>query len=406
VRTLKINPITAILFVVFFYPIIKGFIFEFSSHNLKRDIYSVESDINFVVSLILGFYFTRKIFVQHEEHIFKRIYDYLSPYVESYIEEKPIIIYVVALPIIFLIVFYLVKSIFYLLNFILLYPILDGIENTLRNRSKIFKKIVGALFEFPRAVCYILFITFLLNVLSILNLSPSIEKYLEVSRIYNYLCTNIVIPITNSNVAKKLPSIINNSLKIEIVQNDSDGFDNENDTSEADETDSSVKKLKQRTIVYYNGVTLEEGIRSNKEINELAKEVAGNTNDKKAKARNIYKWIGENIDYDYSKASRVLNNDFNIKSGAITAFQERNGICFDYSCLYVAMCRAVGLKVRLITGEGFNGVSWVSHAWNQVYIDSENKWINVDTTFYKGGNYFNSNRFNLDHKAANVIGEW
>ncbi|KAJ49331.1 membrane-bound protein [Clostridium tetanomorphum DSM 665] len=70
------------------------------------------------------------------------------------------------------------------------------------------------------------------------------------------------------------------------------------------------------------------------------------------------------------------------------------------------MCRANNLKVRLITGQGFNGVSWVSHAWNQVYIAEENKWINVDTTFYKGGNYFNSKRFDLDHKDSSIAGEW
>jgi transglutaminase-like putative cysteine protease len=72
----------------------------------------------------------------------------------------------------------------------------------------------------------------------------------------------------------------------------------------------------------------------------------------------------------------------------------------------VAMARANGLKVRIITGEGFNGVSWVSHAWNEVFIPEENKWIKVDPTFYKGGNYFNSKRFDLDHRDAKIAGEW
>jgi transglutaminase-like putative cysteine protease len=403
---LKINPITVILIAVFFYPIIKGFIFEFSSHNLKKDIYGVESDIDFVVSLILGFYFTRKIFVQHEENIYVILYDYLSIYIESYMEQKPVIIYILAITIIFFIMFYLVKAIFYMLNFILLYPILDGIENSLRNRTKFFKKIIGALFEFPRAICYILFITFLINVLAMLNVSPPIERYLEVSKVYNYLCTNIVIPITNSSLAKRLPSIINNSLKIEIVQNDSRDLENGSNSGKSSKSNTSERTSNQRTIVYYNGVTIEEGIQSNQKIDDFAEKIASNIDDDKIKAKNIYTWIGKNIDYDYSKANRVLNNDFNIESGAVAAFKERKGICFDYACLYVAMCRAVGIKVRLVTGEGFNGVSWVSHAWNQVYISSEENWINVDTTFYKGGNYFDSKRFNLDHKDSKVIGEW
>ncbi len=70
------------------------------------------------------------------------------------------------------------------------------------------------------------------------------------------------------------------------------------------------------------------------------------------------------------------------------------------------MCRANNIKVRLVTGDGFNGANWVSHAWNQVYISDLNQWINVDTTFAKGGNYFNNKMFDLDHKNANIIGEW
>jgi hypothetical protein len=59
-----------------------------------------------------------------------------------------------------------------------------------------------------------------------------------------------------------------------------------------------------------------------------------------------------------------------------------------------------------MTGEGFNGVSWVSHAWNEVYIPEEDKWYKVDPTFFKGGNYFNSRRFDLDHRDAKVAGQW
>jgi hypothetical protein len=62
--------------------------------------------------------------------------------------------------------------------------------------------------------------------------------------------------------------------------------------------------------------------------------------------------------------------------------------------------------VRIITGEGFNGVSWVSHAWNQVYIPERDEWINVDPTFYKGGNYFDSIRFEVDHESDEIAGEW
>mgnify|MGYP001596433738 CR=1 FL=1 len=45
-------------------------------------------------------------------------------------------------------------------------------------------------------------------------------------------------------------------------------------------------------------------------------------------------------------------------------------------------------------------------SWNQVYIEEENKWINVDPTFLIGGDYYDSKRFDIDHKAENIAGEW
>ena len=88
------------------------------------------------------------------------------------------------------------------------------------------------------------------------------------------------------------------------------------------------------------------------------------------------------------------------------AFNTRMGICFDYASLYVSMCRAVGLKVRLVTGLGYSGSSWGDHAWNQVYVPEEGRWINVDPTFGTVNNYFDKPDFTVDHKDTKVQGEW
>ena len=34
------------------------------------------------------------------------------------------------------------------------------------------------------------------------------------------------------------------------------------------------------------------------------------------------------------------------------------------------------------------------------------KWINVDTTFYISGDYFDSNLFDEDHIEEEIAGEW
>lgn len=159
-------------------------------------------------------------------------------------------------------------------------------------------------------------------------------------------------------------------------------------------------------IIYYNGVTLEEGIKSTDEIDAMARKLTENVINDMDKARILYSWIGSNLQYDYDRAKKALNNEKIEDSGAIAAFKSRSGICFDYSCLYVAMARAVNLKVRLLTGTAYDGSQYGPHAWNEVYISEIDEWIPVDSTFYLAGNYFNNNDFYEDHIIDSIAGEW
>jgi hypothetical protein len=393
---LKINPITLLLVIAFAYPIIKGFLFKFSSNSLKEDIQEIGNNLSFIVSLFLGVFFSKKVFIEHNSGIYKDIYEIVPEKLLYYIENNNMVLYAIIIPIMIFILYKVASFIMELVSKITFYPVVDILERFIQNKSNTLKRISGAIIEIPKAVVYVLFITFIINILSLFNLTSKYSAFLEDSKPYNYLCKEIVIPATNSTVAKQLPNILNNSFKV--VVKDADSQDIANSI-----VDIASNK---RVIVYYNGVTLDEGIKSNSKIDSFAKELGSKGVLSKDKAKLIYNWVGSNINYDYEKADRVLGNDFDIKSGAIPTFQTKQGICFDYACLYVAMARANGLKVRIMTGEGFNGVSWVSHAWNEVYIPEEDKWYKVDPTFFKGGNYFNSRRFDLDHRDAKVAGQW
>ncbi len=379
------NSIDIILILIFLYPIIKGFLFKFSSKNLKNDIEDVGSYIAFIIGSILGVYVTKKIFIRHEEDIYNKIYNGIPKTIIQLIESKPIFIYVVCMPIIIFIIYKLVELFIDIINNLTFYPLLDGIENFVKEKSNVTKRFLGVIFQLPKSICYILLFTFIFNIFALIGINENYDKKLENSKVYSLLSEEVVNPIANSNLAKELPNIINNSFKI-VVENGSEG---------------SVTSTG-RTIVYYNGITLNEGLKTNDEIDAFSKELVKDYDSTREKAKAIYNWIGENIEYDYDKVDKILNNDFNVKSGAINTFNTRKGICFDYSCLYSAMSKANGINVRIITGEGFNGSSWVNHAWNQVYIEEENTWINVDTTFYKGGNYFDSSVFKLDHRGAKI----
>ncbi len=390
-ENLKFNIITIILIFSFVYPILKGFLFKFSSDNVKRDINSILSNISFIFALFFGIYFSKKFFIEHDYGIYLTVYKIIPPFVTDFLKSNPIYNYIIVIPIVTFIMYNIIFGILFGVSMILLYPIADIIENSLRERSDFFKRLTGAVFQLPRSICYVLLVTLLINMFSIFNNNKDINKEIEQSQTYNVICQQIVIPLVNSNIARQLPAIIDNSFKIEIRQGNS-------------QNGKSGSILE--PIIYYNGITLDEGVKSNSKIDSFARNLTEGQTNIKLKSKLIYNWVGNNIDYNENKATSVLNDNFSEPSGAIAAFDTRKGICFDYACLYTAMCRANGIKVRFITGEGFNGVSWVSHAWNQVYIPEESKWINVDTTFYKGGNYFDSARFSIDHKNAKTAGEW
>jgi len=164
---------------------------------------------------------------------------------------------------------------------------------------------------------------------------------------------------------------------------------------------------KNRLSAYLNGMAVEEAVKSDSEIDSTAQKIAGAETDDREKAWLIYVWICRNIKYDYDKAVIIKYDPSKAISGAIETFNTRKGVCFDFSSLYVAMCRSVGLKVRLVTGYGYTGTAWVDHVWNQIYNTKNNYWINLDSTFGVSGiNYFNNPYFGMDHRDGIVQGEW
>lgn len=389
---MKTNPIDILLLIIFIYPILKGFLLKYSSNNIKMEVENVNKNINFIIALFLGVNWGKKIFLQHERGIYNKIYMSISINIRNFIESKPFIIYILLIPLMCFVISKILTWIINLINSITIYPVLDLLERYLSRRGDFLKRLFGMIVQIPKSICYVLLAAFILNVGSIFNLIGPINPYLQGSQSYRYICKQVIIPVTQSKLAKKLPNILDNSFKVVIRQSDA--------------KNTSQNTTKSGTIIYYNGVTLDEGVKSNEEINNFARKLVNKDENTENKAKILYTWIGKNISYDDNKASNVMSNNFNDESGAIQTFKTRKGICFDYSCLYVAMCRATGIKVRLITGQGFNGVSWVSHAWNEVYSPTKNEWINVDTTFYKGGNYFNSKRFSIDHRNSTIAGEW
>ena len=378
----NINLIDLLIVVVFMYSIIKGIVVGYSSYNLKRNIVSFENTIIFFFSLVITIILGKKFIMPNYMDIVNGISSKLDNDIGSIIRNVP------KITIIFL---YVVISIFIINIFIafmrfinnrLIFNAIDGVNTERKKRKHSIRFFLGILFTVPKSIILIIVTVFLISISGVIVPNNKILQLVNNSIVYNEINEKVVSPVSTSYVFKYIPTILDNSFKV--IGNDSNTGD----------------------VILYNGVTIEEGIKSNSDIDEFAVELTKNIKSDRDKVEKLYMWISSNIKYDYEKAGNIMEENYVNDSGAITAFNSKKGVCFDYSCLLVSFCRAIDIKSRIVTGEGFTGTQWAPHAWNEVYLEDEDRWINVDTTFATSGYYFDSYNFNKDHIKESVIGEW
>lgn len=89
-----------------------------------------------------------------------------------------------------------------------------------------------------------------------------------------------------------------------------------------------------------------------------------------------YNYVVRNIAYDYNKINGL---DYNYLPDNDATLAAGSGICYDYSSLLASMLRSQGVPTKLV--KGYTTWTSVYHAWNEVYIASEDRWVTVDTTY-------------------------
>jgi len=115
----------------------------------------------------------------------------------------------------------------------------------------------------------------------------------------------------------------------------------------------------------------------NQQIRSLALSITENASDQFEKVARLAIFVNSHIKYDEALVGQ--------ESDALRVLQSGKGVCVEYSTLFSALARAIGIPVRYITGyvynEKFSG--WVGHTWNEVYIG---EWVPVDATWLEVGN--------------------
>jgi len=131
-----------------------------------------------------------------------------------------------------------------------------------------------------------------------------------------------------------------------------------------------------------------------KVIISKAKELTDNYSSDYKRAQALFQFVNTSLTYD--------TNTQYANKGALSALNNRKGVCEDYSCLFAALCRAIDIPCKVIcgysitkevgketkkiddeTGEevivpGEVTYKTVKHAWNEIWFDDYG-WRPVDT---------------------------
>jgi tetratricopeptide (TPR) repeat protein len=133
------------------------------------------------------------------------------------------------------------------------------------------------------------------------------------------------------------------------------------------------------------------GLNEDPTVAAQAREIAGNDSDAWSVARKLADWTFKNL-----KWKRVDG----ASAGSTLATREAD--CLEFSQLFVAMARTVGLPARIVSGLAHGGSSFGGHAWVEVWAG---EWVELDPTW--GTNFVDATHIRsselLAYAALNVI---
>ncbi|HET9714167.1 MAG TPA: transglutaminase domain-containing protein, partial [Pyrinomonadaceae bacterium] len=104
-----------------------------------------------------------------------------------------------------------------------------------------------------------------------------------------------------------------------------------------------------------------------KSVQEQARQIAGDDKDAWSVARKLADWTHKNLEWKHV-----------VYASAAQTLATREADCSEFSALFVAMARSLGLPSRMVTGLAYSGDSFGGHAWVEVWAG---KWIELDPTW-------------------------
>ncbi|MFD1178172.1 transglutaminase domain-containing protein [Paenibacillus puldeungensis] len=208
----------------------------------------------------------------------------------------------------------------------------------------------------------------------VVTLFPNTEfsRYVEASPVYRQGAQSVIEPLTGSLIKQQLP-VFTRGVEAEL---------------------GTILQQKYEVI----------DAKIPEDIKKAAAEITKDAKTDEEKARLLYDWVGTKITYDKIKVKDYEQEGKWHEQTPQMTFDTKHGVCIDYARLFAVMARSQELKVKVITGLGYDGQGgYGPHAWNEVYLSEKKTWIPLDSTWAKTGDWFNTPAFNETHIPDKLI---
>ncbi len=109
-------------------------------------------------------------------------------------------------------------------------------------------------------------------------------------------------------------------------------------------------------------------------IKELAESIVRDATDDFDRISRLAVWVSDYLTYDLDYSDQ--NYD------ALWVLDSKRGVCAEYTTLYMALARSVGIPTRFVSAWAYGKYGWERHAYAESYIG---KWVPVDVLWMEIG---------------------
>ena len=162
-----------------------------------------------------------------------------------------------------------------------------------------------------------------------------------------------------------------------------------------------LKNLDEEYIKY---TKLTENIDLNEDMIRIASGLAEGEDDLYVITHKIAEWVSQNIEYDIKYGTSTEKSSW--------VLENRIGTCDEFSSLFIALCRSLGIPARYVSGVAYSNLpeleGFGNHAWAEVYFPDYG-WVPFDPTYGEFG-FVNPSHIKLKTSAdsgnASTSYEW